>query len=185
MSSLNKITGNSDEMLSAVHIDFIVKSISQGKCETVLYVKSKDIAFEKIRTSTDKRGWLPPKASMKKGAENQESSTHPLKRIDTDWLPYNSVSSLQEHDDCDIQSVLETVDNETMANSDHLKNTNTNFDSIASADAIESHLDEIDTFAIIAQEQSYENILAYLDVNGFISNTVLQFLKSDEKTRKH
>lgn len=54
ISSLNKITGNSDEMLSALQVDFIVKSISQGKCETVLYVKSKDIAFEKIRTSLTK-----------------------------------------------------------------------------------------------------------------------------------
>lgn len=125
---------------------------------------------------------------MKKGAENQESSTHLLERIDTDWLPDNIVSSLQENDDCDIQSVLETVDNETMVNSDHSRNTNTNFESIASPEAIESHLDEIDTFAIIAQEQSHENVLArntYFNVNGFISNTVLQFLKSDEKTRKH
>lgn len=49
--------------------------------KTVIYVKSKDIAFEKIRTSTDKRVWLPPKTSIKKGAENQESSTHALKEL--------------------------------------------------------------------------------------------------------
>lgn len=127
--------------------------------KTVIYVKSKDIAFEKIRTSTDKRVWLPPKTSIKKGAENQESSTHALERIDTDWLPDNIVSSLQEHDDCDIQYVLETVDNETMANSYHSRNTHTNFESIAFTEAIEPHLDEIDTFAIIAQEQSHENVL--------------------------
>lgn len=127
--------------------------------KTVIYVKSKDIAFEKIRTSTDKRVWLPPKTSIKKGAENQESSTHALERIDTDWLPANIVSSLQEHDDYDIQYVLETVDNETMANSYHSRNTHTNFESIAFTEAIEPHLDEIDTFAIIAQEQSHENVL--------------------------
>lgn len=84
ISSLNKITGNPDEMLSALQVDFIVKNISQGKCETVLYVKSKDIAFEKISTSTDKRVCLPPKTSIKKGTENQEPSTHALERIDTD-----------------------------------------------------------------------------------------------------
>lgn len=156
--------------------------------KTVLYVKSKDMAFEKIRTSTDKRVWLSPKTSIKKGTENQESSTHALERIDTDWLPDNIVSSLQEHDDYDIQSVFETVDNETMANSNHSRNTHTNCESIAFTEAIESHLDEIDIFAIIAQEQSHENVLTrntFLDVNGFISNTVLQFPKSDEKTRKH
>lgn len=146
------------------------------------------MAFEKIRTSTDKRVWLSPKTSINKGTENQESSTHALERIDTDWLPDNIVSSLQEHDDCDIQSVLETVDNETMANSNHSRNTHTNCESIAFTEAIESHLYEIDIFAIIAQEQSHENVLTrntFFDVNGFISNTVLQFPKSDEKTRKH
>lgn len=34
--------------------------------KTVLYVKNKDMAFEKIRTSTDKRVWLSPKTSIKK-----------------------------------------------------------------------------------------------------------------------
>lgn len=41
-----------------------------------------------------------------------------------------------------------------------LKNTNTHFCIIASAEAVESHLDEIDTFAIIAQEQWHQNVLA-------------------------
>lgn len=62
MSSLNKITGNLDEMLSAFQIDFNAKSISQRNCKTIQYVKGKDKAFEKIRTSTDKRVWLKKKA---------------------------------------------------------------------------------------------------------------------------
>lgn len=52
-------------MLSAFQIDFNAKSISQRNCKTVQYVKGKDEAFEKIRTSTDKRVWLPPPLEKK------------------------------------------------------------------------------------------------------------------------
>ena len=181
---LNKITGNEDDILSAVHVQRVVKDIDHQNSSTVLYVFSKDIAFEKITTSSDERVWLSSKSQPKKNTDNQETSTPSLETMNTDWLPDSIISTLQEREDSDIQSVLETVDRDSAPDS-----TVTFTDRVSYEETpAESTSDKIDSFQVCQEEhfsQPTTPTRIPLINNDFILNSVFQLLRSDAKTGKH